>query len=226
VAPEGRTDAYGDRLPDGARYRLGTPRFWDPQGFWAFAWAPDGKALAAGGDGVRLWQFPGGREARHLEKHLKWIECLAFSPDGKALAAGGKGGAWLWDLTGRTPGRRLAEPDAVVHAVAFAPDGRTLALSGKGRTVRLLDAATGKEVRTLTMTATAVPALGFSPDGKALAAVAQDGSWDDASANVVCFETASGKRSHVLPVVPGFTARIAFSPDGKVLAARDGDRAV
>ena len=57
-----RTDHYGDPLPPGVRFRLGTLRLHHSAN--AFAWLPDGRTLAsAGTDGtVRLWQIPGGKQ--------------------------------------------------------------------------------------------------------------------------------------------------------------------
>jgi hypothetical protein len=80
--------------------------------------------------------------------------------------------------------------------------------SGYGR---LWEAATGKEVRVIDVAAM-VPALAFSPDGKALA-VGQDDS------RVGLRDVATGKVLRELKGATGSTLALAFSPDGRLLAA-------
>jgi hypothetical protein len=55
-------------------------------------------------------------------------------------------------------------------SVAFSPDARIVALGNVDNTIRLQDAATGKELRKLTAPATGAVVLAFSPDSTTLAA--------------------------------------------------------
>ncbi|HEV3261097.1 MAG TPA: hypothetical protein VG013_29870 [Gemmataceae bacterium] len=95
-------------------------------------------------------------------------------------------------------------------SAAVSPDGRFLALAE--RTIRLLSARTGKEIRRLQDDRLGTPNLGFSPDGSMLAAVGSTGRID-------LWEVATGKQVRQLNTVHTGLASFVFSANGKVLAA-------
>src|SRR5262249_49660228 len=111
-------------------------------------------------------------------------------------------------------GARLADlspgTTAVSFGAAFAPDGGIMACGCIDNTVRLWEAASGKERLKLSGLPDRSAFVAYSPDGKTLAATAQRRifSWD-ASTGKALGEIAEGER-------------FAFSPDGKLLATAGG----
>jgi WD40 repeat protein len=146
--------------------------------------APNFKTVAVAGpkNTIRLMDLASGQEQAVLGGHKNPISSLAFSPDGQTLATGDHamwqtGGVSLRDAaTGRERVRfkqfEFVGTDSQlkdVNALAYSPDGKILASAGYS-TIRLSDAATGKELAGLkTGVYSLLRDLAFSPDGKTLA---------------------------------------------------------
>ncbi|MBY0528222.1 MAG: WD40 repeat domain-containing protein [Gemmataceae bacterium] len=148
-AAEPKLDSYGDPLPAGARFRLGTVRFRHGTTSHVPVLSPDGRLLAGRGSDqtIRVWELASGKELCLLSLPFNGDSPeVAFSPDGKLLAAANGGPAvFVWDIPDgkeRTPFKGLP-----FHAVKvrFSPDGRTLAAVASKGSVHLLDVASGKE---------------------------------------------------------------------------------
>ena len=90
--------------------------------------------------------------------------------------------------------------------------------SGSGdHTVRLWDAATGQELKTLSGHTDSVSALAYSPDGKVIAS----GSGDN---TVRLWDAATGQELKTLSGHTDSVSALAYSPDGKVIASGSGIR--
>jgi WD40 repeat protein len=165
---------------------------------------------------------------------------IDVSPDGNRLAIGGRGGLLVCDLTGNVEFEIPNKPAAPVQVDDmnndrllfggdyscgwYSPDGKLLAIvaSEAPREIRLIDAATGEDVRRITLTEKVVR-LAFSPDGKRIAATERNPpKQPDAAVRLYNIATGEEVWAHVVKLdnpYENYTCAIAFAPDGRTIAA-------
>lgn len=216
----------------------------------ALAFSPDGKLLAEGGDGIRLWDVATGKPAGTIQAHRGNLCALAFSPNGKLLASGAfsdstrSNTVGLWEVETLKAAATAPTCASTVKTVAFSPDGKTLAYAGHGGEVRLWGVDIGRERAAIEPgDKPFVTCIAFSPDGKTLAvALEYHGVKSPATAgafisaqvgprvdhrDVTLWEVATGKAAGKLVGHQEPVSAVAFSPDSKLLASvADGDPTV
>jgi RNA polymerase sigma factor (sigma-70 family) len=178
----------------------------------SLAFAPDGKTLAtASSSDVRLWEVATGKEVRRWEQRSD--SAPVFSPDSQRLAWTGYDGiARVW-IAGRKDlkPRALGRPVNNFTAPCFSPDGKVLAAVTDAGVVRLLEAATGREVRPLDAHESPVNRLAVSRDGSRVVSRSRT--------QILAWEARTGKLLHRLPLKPEGEEEKALLPGGRILFA-------
>jgi WD40 repeat protein/tRNA A-37 threonylcarbamoyl transferase component Bud32 len=182
------------------------------------AFFPDGRRLLTAGldHAFQVRDAATGRLLRSLRPTGvgTFLLCfLAVAADGRQVALGvyGQKMVDLWDPETGQRARSVAMPSSLT-AMALSPDGRRIATGNLPSVIKLWDASTGEELRTLKGDGHRVNDLAFSPDGRRLASVSGKEAcklWDVESGQVL---RTFGKDTESGP------QRVAFSPDGTRLA--------
>jgi RNA polymerase sigma factor (sigma-70 family) len=170
---------------------------------------PDGAVLRLGTDRLR---------------HAK-LFALAFAADGKLASFGGDYTVRVWDpATGRLARRQPVEKETAHRfwGGCLSPDGRRVAVQRLDR-VKVFDTETGKELVSVKLGSSFEATAGFSPDGRSLAVVDQDGKFEVTRLQL-CDVDKNACRE--LCRVKGFHSDPAFSPDGKRVALAEGSNGV
>jgi RNA polymerase sigma factor (sigma-70 family) len=224
--------------PYGAPFAM---RFWDLStgkerrqirvanaGSFQPSWSANGSLMACysfqppKGPVVSFVDMDSGKEIRTWEKPLggRSINRLALAPDGKTVALREQTTTYLFDVATRKELRRFTSPVGAggqtvgTCIVVFSPDGRRL-MCTENSSVRVWETATGKSVHHFTGIPGGAVAVAASPNGRFLAAGAEQGMvslWDLATGRLIRAFDASGCG---MPVY-----LLAFSADSKRLATQ------
>ncbi len=171
------------------------------------AFSTDGRHVAVtqpGHDAVRVGDVDGGGERTRIPRAGG---ALAFLAEGRLLVGNLDGTVDEWQAIEKAV-RRLPH-DAAVRAVAFGADDRGLA-TASGTTLRVFDTADWSEAARIALP-TAPEGLAISPDGRWIAAIAEDGL------QLIDTTTEPWQTIGPLPHEGGIHT-VAFSPDGQAVA--------
>jgi WD40 repeat protein len=182
----------------------------------------DGKTVALLGSdgGLYVYETATGKETRRLAFCGEYVGVSgpvgyrgpALSPDGRTVAASTRASLRAWDVaTGEVKG----EVKGCWGPLAFTADGKYLACADGDKAILLLDAGSLRETRRFEPCYGFIGLLGFSPDGRVLAAVQDStvGIWD----------VATGKQRNDVPAHTGGTGSLTFTSYGKGLASTGTD---
>jgi WD40 repeat protein/tetratricopeptide (TPR) repeat protein len=158
---------------------------------------------------IRIWDIQTVEVTHTLRGPKTPATSVIFSPDGQYLAAAFGELVKVWDLrTEKEVASRLG--DAPVLSVAFRSDGQRLWVASGDRSVKVWDALTGAEPRTLAEPMNKITGGTLSGDGQCLAVADDIGT-------VRVWETETGREVGEFPYGAEVT-RIAFSLDRRRLA--------
>jgi WD40 repeat protein len=222
--------------PDGARVVScgsmdGTFQVWDAStgqrlctlndGYWAGSaeFSRDGQRILTSGstpDPVKLWNAKTGHFLNNLDGSRESISWVRHSLDGKRMAAAGfSRDVFVWDtVTGNfLRAFPVREGDLVTDGLAFSPDSASIATCEDRATgqVRIWDAATGAQRKTLVGPLAHYRGVTFNPTGTRVAVSCQE------SSQVLVWNVETGECIQRLKGHSEFVKSITYSPDGKRL---------
>jgi eukaryotic-like serine/threonine-protein kinase len=194
-----------------------------------FVFSPDGKRLVTAGGNFHapdqpgeliVWDADSGKRLHTFAGHTRHVAAVAWSANGtRIVSASGnpfkspaeQGEVVLWDGTNYQQVLRWQPPIGYVSALQFSPDNRTLALATQTQGVHLVDASSGKGIRTLGGHTHAATCLAFSRDGQYLVS-------GDAGGTAMLWDVATGQRTLTFRTNAAGLRNLAFHPDGSRVA--------
>ena len=188
---------------------------------------PDGKILAWGDEGMRLWDED-TNEYKMILKISEWgNHSVALSPDGNIIAIAFDKDNLIKLCDMHTSEQKLiltGHTHTEILRLAFSPDSKTLASTSLDEdAIRLWDAQTGENTEVFVLDSAwrrdvadwwgdrAWWGLAFSPDGKTLAGGGGE--------IILLWDIDTGKTKMRLTMPTHRVFDLAFSPDGKTLAS-------
>jgi serine/threonine protein kinase len=156
-------------------------------------------------------------EIRQLTHLTLGLTDVALRPDGEVLAVSDGLNVELFNIETLDPVHELKGQTTKIVSMAWSPDGTQLVLGGDNGRMRIIDAASGEELRVLGDPGGVVKSVAWSPDGTRLASGGADHF-------VRVWDAAAETELHVLAGHSGDVLSVAWAPDSQRLASAGGTR--
>ncbi len=172
-----------DDTPPNAKQRFDAehpPVYTRPPVITSMDFSPDGTLLAvAGFHEVLLWKADGSEMVARLVGLCERVQSVRFSPDGKRLAvAAGRpaqmGEVQIWDVEKRKLHQSVPYGFDTIYGISWSPDNRLVSFGSPDKTVRAIEAETGKIVLQQSSHEDWVLDTAFSLKGDQLVSVGRD----------------------------------------------------
>jgi RNA polymerase sigma factor (sigma-70 family) len=222
ISPDGKLIAIGSQFKYVVLYEVATGKEVRRLLTWPtclnLMFSPDGQTLLAGTGGgeITQWEVATGKP-RPASADRLGLHKLQFTQGGNCLRGVSETYVEFEWRTGRVARRYSATPTYSPGQASLSSDGMLMAVPHDEGKIVLLDATTGKEVRTMGVHPKYRGHTLFSPDSKKLFSAATDKT-------VRIWEVESGKLLHELNSHTAFLIeRLEVSPDGRWLATASTD---
>lgn len=183
-------------------------------------------------NGAEPGQRPQGAEIRRFDAHTgeDGVWGVVFAPDGdRAISCGADGYVRQWDITsGKELWSRACQSDGkCLRHVAISPNGRTILAAGYDHTVRVLDTATGEELRRFEGHKAKVHGVSLSSDGRLALSAGGTTCPDQVPDNTVrLWEVATAREIRCFEGHTGWVRTAVFSPDDRYVLSASLDQTV
>jgi len=172
-----------DDTPPNARQRFDAehlPVYTRPPVVASLDYSPDGRFLAvAGFHEILLWKADGSQLVARLVGMSERVQSVRFSPDGHRLAASAgrpaqMGEVQIWDVEKQKLLQSVPYGFDTVYGVDWSPDGKLVSFGSPDKSVRAVEAETGKMVLQQNAHEDWVLGTAFTVKGDKLVSVGRD----------------------------------------------------